>query len=134
MYSPFFWKKPDCAKSQLHTVDRMVRDRKSGPLETVRHTKQNVCFYFYFWFSALREHIFLYLSSALFLCFVPLPTHVFFSVSTFFIQSERPPFLPVCVCIRVLGCAVCVCLSSHTAAREVIQFQTVVSQFAVMGI
>lgn len=135
MYSPFFWKKPDCAKSQLHTVDRIVRDRKSGTLETVRHTKQNsICLFLFLFlvFRFKRTHFSLSVICSFSLFCSSTKTCFFQSVLFSFSLSALLFYL--FVCIRVLGCAVCVCLSSHTAAREVIQFQTAVSQFAVMRI
>lgn len=62
---------------------------------------------------------------SVFPCFVPLDLCVAFVFS---------PSTLLFTCLCVLVCAVCVCLSSHMAAGEVIQLQTVVSQFALMGI
>lgn len=114
MYSPFFWKKPDCAKSQLHTVDRMVRDRKSGTLETVRHTKQNSICPFLFLFMVFRfkrTHFSLSVICSFSLFCSSTKTRFFQSV---LFHSVWAPSFFTCLCVYVCLVVLCVSVCLHT--------------------
>lgn len=120
MYSPFFWKKPDCAKSQLHTVDRMVRDRKSGPLETVRHTKQNsICLFLFLFlvFRFKRTHFSLSVICSFSLFCSSTKTCFFQSARFSFSLSALLFYLFVCVYVCLVVLCVSVCLHTRLLGK-----------------